>query len=240
MNQYRIAELLVSMDCKYEIMQKRSEKYLTDISGTPDITIEISDELISQKADCWKNLSLAEIELVLMTSRFGRQLLKHQGFLLHASAIAFQGKGILFSADSGVGKSTHTRLWQQYFGKNNVPIVNDDKPALRFTDNQIFVHGNPFSGNSDENLQMKVPLHAIVFLKRDTADSIRPLTVEEAIPYILRQTPTYQKTPEVMDTLLSFFHLLLSSVPVYLLNCTPNESAVILTAQTLFDTSYTL
>ena len=38
------------------------------------------------------------------------------GFYLHSSAVELDGRAYLFSGKSGVGKSTHTRLWQQIFG----------------------------------------------------------------------------------------------------------------------------
>lgn len=34
------------------------------------------------------------------------------GFYLHSSAVELDGRAYLFSGKSGVGKSTHTRLWQ--------------------------------------------------------------------------------------------------------------------------------
>ncbi|MDD7517902.1 hypothetical protein [Ruminococcus flavefaciens] len=36
--------------------------------------------------------------------------------LFHGSVIAVDGHGFLFTAKSGTGKSTHTRLWREYFG----------------------------------------------------------------------------------------------------------------------------
>ena len=63
-----------------------------------------------------------------------RKLADHllpQGVLmLHGSAIAVDGKGYLFTAKSGTGKSTHTRLWREAFGSRAV-MINDDKPFLR-------------------------------------------------------------------------------------------------------------
>ncbi len=50
--------------------------------------------------------------------------------MLHASAIVVGNSAYLFSASSGTGKSTHTKLWQECFGDKAV-IINDDKPVIR-------------------------------------------------------------------------------------------------------------
>lgn len=143
-------------------------------------------------------------------------------------------KQSFFSADSGVGKSTHTRLWQNHFGKNNVHIINDDKPALRLFGNSFTVYGTPFSGNSDENENIKAPLHAVVFLEPCEHNAMKKLTAKEALPYFLYNLPQYSKHAERMNTLLSLLDILLKTTPVYLLSCTPDKSAAILAEQTLF------
>lgn len=43
--------------------------------------------------------------------------------MLHGSAIALDGRGYLFMARSGTGKSTHTRLWREVFGKDRKSVV---------------------------------------------------------------------------------------------------------------------
>ena len=139
-----------------------------------------------------------------------------------------------FCGNSGVGKSTHTRLWQNHFGKNNVHIINDDKPALRLFGNSFTVYGTPFSGNSDENENIKAPLHAVVFLEQCEHNAMKKLTAKEALPYFLYNLPQYSKHAERMNTLLSLLDILLKTTPVYLLSCTPDKSAAILAEQTLF------
>ena len=72
--------------------------------------------------------------------------------MVHASAVEVDGKAYLFSADSGTGKLTHTKQWQNYFGKERALIINDDKPAIRKDKNGWAAYGTPFSGKTDENL----------------------------------------------------------------------------------------
>lgn len=242
MNYYRFSDLTISMTCRYDIMKRRAEKYLipkakeNELSETttPEIRLNPKNELIQKYQEKYPHLTLDEAELILLSSHFSLELIKHQGFVLHASAISYNDKAVLFSADSGVDKSTHTRLWQNHFGKNNVHIINDDKPALRLFGNSFTVYGTPFSGNSDENENIKAPLHAVVFLEQCEHNAMKKLTAKEALPYFLYNLPQYSKHAERMNTLLSLLDILLKTTPVYLLSCTPDKSAAILAEQTLF------
>ena len=201
MNYYRFSDLTISMTCRYDIMKRRAEKYLipkakeNELSETttPEIRLNPKNELIQKYQEKYPHLTLDEAELILLSSHFSLELIKHQGFVLHASAISYNDKAVLFSADSGVGKSTHTRLWQNHFGKNNVHIINDDKPALRLFGNSFTVYGTPFSGNSDENENIKAPLHAVVFLEQCEHNAMKKLTAKEALPYFLYNIPELSK-----------------------------------------------
>lgn len=224
-------------------MKRRAEKYLipkakeNELSETttPEIRLNPKNELIQKYQEKYPHLTLDEAELILLSSHFSLELIKHQGFVLHASAISYNDKAVLFSADSGVGKSTHTRLWQNHFGKNNVHIINDDKPALRHS---LEIHlpytERHLAETANENENIKAPLHAVVFLEQCEHNAMKKLTAKEALPYFLYNLPQYSKHAERMNTLLSLLDILLKTTPVYLLSCTPDKSAAILAEQTLF------
>lgn len=233
MSKYRFADLCIQMNCQHDIMLRRSKKYKTSDTCEELFSLAVPATRIEEQLEIHPELSPAELELIFMGNRFAALILSHQGFVLHASAIQYQNKGILFSADSGVGKSTHTKLWQKHFGVEAVQIINDDKPAIRYVDNTFYVYGTPFSGNSDENLNCKVPLYAIVFLEQAESNSIRKLTTVEAIPRILKQTLRPRNNVVSMDTLLSLLDKLLLSIPVYLLRCNMNEDAAVLASKTI-------
>lgn len=234
MYSYRFADLYISMSCQYGLMKRRSHKYLTETVPAIDIVLEIPETLMTDWIKRYPHLTPAEIELILLSSLFSGQLLRHNGFVLHASAIAFRQCGILFSGDPGVGKSTHSRLWQKHFGEEASPIINDDKPAIRCIDDIFYVYGTPFSGNSDKNLNIKVPLHAICFLAQDASNSIRKLSPSEALPLVMRQTKKPKKDAAAMDALLSLLDHLLTRIPVYLLRCNTEEAVVELAASAMF------
>lgn len=66
-------------------------------------------------------------------------------FFLHASVVKYQGMAYIFSAPSGVGKSTHAALWQQHFCAK---LLNGDKVLIEVRDGQCIAHGSPVAGSS--------------------------------------------------------------------------------------------
>ena len=106
--------------------------------------------------------------------------------MLHGSTVAVDGKGYLFTAKCGTGKSTHTRLWCQVFGDRAV-MVNDDKPFLKITDEGVWVCGSPWSGKHGLDTNITVPLAGICILERGKENKIVPCDRAEAMPMLLHQ-----------------------------------------------------
>ncbi len=172
------------------------------------------------------HLTLEQCEYIYAGSQFYNKLISLGGFLLHASAVTVDNKAYLFSADSGTGKSTHTKLWQKYFGDKAL-IINDDKPAIRIENGICYAYGTPFSGKTDENLNMKVPLQAICFLERGKDNSIDLIPTKDALPLILKQTIF----PKKQDTINHFFDMLdvvLTKTPIYQMKCNISKEAALM------------
>lgn len=150
--------------------------------------------------------------------------LMHNGIVLHSSAISYNGNGIAFSAHSGVGKSTHTGMWQKMF-PGKVDIINDDTPAIMIENGQAYMYGTPFCGTSGINLNTSVPLKGIIFLERAQQSSIHEISMADAIRRFFAQV----KRPvaaDLMEDTLSMIGEVLIKVPVYLLKCDISEDAV--------------
>jgi hypothetical protein len=146
--------------------------------------------------------------------------------MLHASAVELDGRAYLFSGPSGMGKSTHTRLWQQEFPRARV--FNDDKPALRLLDDVWYAYGTPWCGKDGININMKVPLGGICFLKQSTENSIRRLDKKEAIQKILSQTAAKISNVAKMEKLLETVGRLVKEIPIYELSNKPEPEAALM------------
>ena len=134
-----------------------------------------------------RQFSDAYLETLAVYRKIADRLLSCNTLLFHGSVIAVDGEGYLFTARSGTGKSTHTRLWREYFGERAV-MVNDDKPLLHITDFEVTACGTPWDGKHRLSTNTAVPLKGICILTRDTTNHIEPVKSHGAYPLIVQQT----------------------------------------------------
>lgn len=167
---------------------------------------------------------------VLMGMMFRNCLINHGGIVIHASTLECEGRGIMFSAPSGTGKSTHVKLWQEYIG-DGVRILNDDTPAVRSKDGKLHVFGTPWCGSSGIYCNASAPLEAIVLLEQAQANSLQQLSVPEAMLKLMPRAFLPYFDQEMMHKTFDIMETIYSLVPVYLLKCRPDKEAVELVYQ---------
>ena len=145
--------------------------------------------------------------------------------LFHGSCIAVDNVGYLFTAKSGTGKSTHTKLWREFF-KNKATMVNDDKPLIKISNNDIIVYGTPWNGKHHLGNNISVPLKAICILERDNTNHIEIINSKNAYPILLQQI--YRpKEPSKMIKTLNLLDKLSNNVSLYKLGCNISQEAVL-------------
>jgi len=233
LSDYQIAGICLHMVGTGEALRCRMLAYETE-NETADMVLVVNREELLASGKKYPNLSLDEWEYIRTGSAFGCRMPDFDGFCLHASAVVFKGKAVLFSGPCGIGKSTHTSLWQQYFGPERAVILNDDKPVLRLIKDTFYACGTPWSGKSPLNRNQCIPLHAIVFLKQAGENKIRRLSVLEAVRLMVYQSMRPEKSRKLMEGLLNLIGTLLEKIPVYELECTVSFAAVELAYQELY------
>ena len=164
-----------------------------------------------------RHFSDAYLETLAVYRKIADHLLSRDTLLFHGSVIAVDGEGYLFTAKSGTGKSTHTRLWREYFGERAV-MVNDDKPLLHITDSGVTAYGTPWDGKYRLSTNTAVPLKGICVLTRDTTNHIEQAEPHDTYPMIVQQT-NRSLTADGMKQTLSLIDRMLNIVPVYRLGC---------------------
>lgn len=230
---YQIADVVVDFDAKFDMLKVRSNKYLTtDVDKKKNFIMYVNDEHIQKIKDGNQEITSELAEYIAMGNTFYRALLNYKGCLLHSSAVVIDDESYLFSADSGVGKSTHTSLWLKYLADKMPYILNDDKPAIRIMEDGIFAYGTPFSGKHNKNENKKVKLKAICFIERAKINCIRKVESQEAIKLFLQQT-LMKLNEEEMINLLDILDTIIREIPIYKLYCDMSEEAVLLAYNTM-------
>ncbi len=225
---YKIADIITDIKPKFRYFESFAEDYLYAGNEPVQIKISIREDYIRKKAEKNTHLTLGNLESIFLADVFNKKILKYNAIFLHSSAILYKGKAYLFSADSGVGKSTHTKLWIKKFGAENVQIINDDKPIIRFIDNAWYVYGSPFDGGTGINKNIRAKLGGIIFLERAEENSIEVLDKNSIFSRIYKNTIKFSLDDEYAGYMLNTADKLIKENYFYLLKCNMNiESAEI-------------
>ena len=150
-------------------------------------------------------------------------LLERGGLILHASFIRWQGKGIVFSAPSGGGKSTQADLWERHAGAQ---ILNGDRTGLRFSEGSWRAFGLPYAGSSGIYLNESAPLTALVILSKSEENRIREIGRAQAFHALFPETLIHRWDREDTEKAVDLLSAMLADTPVYHLECLPDEGAV--------------
>ena len=170
--------------------------YLTE--EEPDFAVRVKPEdLIFEQAELDEEARLEGfrrrqftepfLERAAIQRAFADHLIQFDTLLLHGSCVAVDGEAYLFTARSGTGKSTHTRLWREAFG-SRAQMVNDDKPFLQLRKEGILACGSPWSGKHGLDSNVQLPLKGICILERGGENRIHRSSAEEALPMLLHQS----------------------------------------------------
>ncbi len=117
----KVADLVIQVNNKYQTVVDKCKDFIVPDNTPEDFNIEITDEEIEkvkQRKRKNENETIidADAEYDYLYQKYGKFLPHFNAFLLHAVVLEKDGKAFAFSANSGVGKTTHARLWMDTFG----------------------------------------------------------------------------------------------------------------------------
>ena len=155
-----VANFIINADNKYDFVNNRYKKYIIN-SNVSDINI-VADEseiYLAEKNDAFRRTNKGFYEDIVFLNKFLEFIPTKDTLIFHSVCVDIEGTGVVFSARSGTGKSTHLANWWMYLnGTENMPeklknllkdkgaekakdetlpdltIVNGDKPIVRFFD----------------------------------------------------------------------------------------------------------
>ena len=219
MAKYKIADLVFEANTVYEYSHKLCEdyKYEGDLPTQFCLTTT-KEDILAEQARTTEPCPDPYAEcLALFRKLCDRALEVSDTIVFHSSAVAVDGEAYLFTAPSGTGKSTHTKLWRELF-KDKAVMINDDKPMIRLIDGEFYVYGTPWNGKHRIGENTKAKIKAICKIGRAKENHIEKCSTTEMLLTVLNQT-TRPTDMAQMDKLLSLIDKLLSNVPLYKLGC---------------------
>lgn len=216
----RLAELNIGIENKYDYIYNMCVDYITD--NAPDFTISVSyDEIMEE--DKGTGFYKGYLESLAVYRKIAERILKYNGFLMHGVAVDVGGCGIAFLAKSGVGKSTHTRLWKELL-KNKMTVVNGDKPLIRMIDGKIFAYGTAWAGKENIHTNTKTELKKICFIERSSQNECSPMEKDKVFEKLIKQI-YIPKDKSLLYLTLEYINTLIEKCDFYLIKCNTDISA---------------
>jgi hypothetical protein len=220
---YKIADIVIEICSIYGYIHQMCQNYKVDIQ-TPDIIIETTKEDIMYERTFLENMADDSFaESFAVHRKLATQLLKFNILLFHGSAVAVDGQVYIFTAKSGTGKSTHTRLWRQKFGDRAV-MVNDDKPMLHVHQTKVDVCGTPWNGKHHLDTNVELPLKSICIIRRSMENHIDRILVKDALPVLWEQSYRPSNASD-LGKMLELLGEIVENIPIYELGCNMNPEA---------------
>jgi hypothetical protein len=229
---YKIAGHTVEVNSMFEEIHRMCEQYKTfeqqvlSVSTYPeDVAYERKK---SEAEDIKEGIPIRQftdeyLETLAVYRKLSELLVDQNILLFHGSVIAVDGQGYLFTAKSGTGKSTHTRLWRELFGQRAV-MVNDDKPLLEIHEQGVTVYGTPWDGKHHLSNNISVHLKGICILKRNAVNHLEQIDKSRAYPMLLQQT--YRSAnPITMAKTLALIDQLAGKTGLFELGCNMKPEA---------------
>lgn len=226
-----LAGISIGINSIYDAVYEMCRDYLTEQPA--DFTVCISREDIEYERNksaaeakfehrVYEDFSSDYLETLAVYRKIAIEMLKYDAFIMHGAAVALSGKAYLFTAPSGVGKTTHTGFWLKTYP--SAFILNGDKPIIRIIGGKVFACGTPWAGKEGQNRNDMLPLKAVCFLARGKENLIDHISFDKVFPFFISQT--YRPNDgEKMKKTLELVRFVGETTRMYTLFCNLNPDA---------------
>ena len=239
---YKFAGKTIEVISVYPDVHEYCKDYISDENA--DFTVQTSQEDIDFEQQRSDSENICEgkkpvkypagyLEELAVYRKIAEKMIEFDTVLFHGSVIAVDGKGYLFTAKSGTGKSTHTKLWREVFGERAV-MVNDDKPLLGISDNQVIAYGTPYNGKHHIGNNISVPLKGICILQRNKENIIKKVNKMAVYSMLIQQIYRPSDRDRLKRT-LELVDKMSENIDIYVLGCNMDREAAIVAYEGMKD-----
>ncbi len=216
----RFAELNVKILCVSPKIKLFCEDFLVENAENIDITIISSMDNARELFERGEG-SLDYCEMLDVFRKIAEKLPSFNRCVFHGASIKYKENGIIFCAESGVGKTTHISLWHKNL--NTLKVINGDKPVLWIKYGGVYACGNPWRGKEGFGGKIIQKVTSFCFLERGKDNNIKKIEKDEELKLLLKQIylPNEEKA---MQKTFDFLEGLVK-IPAYKLKCNMNSDA---------------
>jgi hypothetical protein len=147
-----------------------------------------------------------------------------KGVEIHGFGMADRDEsGVLFVGQSGAGKTTIARLWEQEPG---VRLLSDDRIIVRRIDGKFWMYGTPWHGDAGIADPGRARLEKLYFLRHGARNELNPLSSSEEVAQLFTCVfiPFYNRS--AVDFTLGFLEIMTGNLPCYELSFIPDTSVI--------------
>lgn len=223
MTTIKIAGIPVGIDARFEYTEKYVSEFVCD--EEPVFTVSATDaEIEEELRTSGIQVEYQYAEHVVMYRKIAERLCDFSAIVFHGAILECDGLAYAVTAHSGVGKTTHTRLWLQEFG-DRVKILNGDKPIFRVIDGVTYACSTPWRGKEGYGYNNMLPLGGIAFLSRGARNLAKRSTPDEVSMRLMNQIYLSKTNVLSISRSMRIADEILSSVPLYSFECNMDPEA---------------
>ena len=218
----KIAGIPIGLDFKYEYTNRYVKDYITD--QAPEFVVSATAEDIK-----WEHEHSGIVvpdysaENIVLYRKIAEKLPEYDALVFHGAVLEYDGVAYAVTAHSGVGKTTHTRLWLREF--ESAKILNGDKPILRLIDGKVYACSTPWMGKEGYGYNAMRPLGGIGFLARGEKNLARSIAPSDAVMRFMNQIYLSKNDAPALIRSMRVADRLITGVPLYEFECNMDVEA---------------
>ena len=220
----KIANKVIDVTAFNESTKRYCKDFLCDEKADYFITLSEQD-LKNEVINANNGHVYVNEEISALYRKIADMFVEEGIIVFHGSSFMVNKHAFIITARSGVGKSTHSGLLNEYL-KDKFIYINDDKPLLKVEDDKIIVFSNPWNGKERRGNNNSAPLSAIIFLNRGLDNTYRKIDNKQEIYVKLISQAYLPKDKEKREKALKIVDIIFKRINFYEINVNKNiESA---------------
>ena len=206
----KIANKVLEINAFNENTRKYCEDFLSE--EEPNYVITLTKEDLENEITGAVNGHLyVHEEISSLYRKIADLFIEDNIIVFHGSSFKVDNSGFIVTAHSGVGKSTHVRLLNQYLG-DKFTYINDDKPLVEVNDD-VTIYSSPWNGKERKGNNTQSSLKAVIFLNRGIDNTYKKIDNKQEIYfrllsqiYLPLEKSKRAKALKIIDILLKKVH----------------------------------